>query len=120
MWSGILLVSLFYLAGTREGDGDDLLYTAHYSRTTRSSRGTGVGEAYKRAALSVKSDVRFIRLLPQERLPEVMAAITTMDAEVAFRFLSIDLNYNKVIGVLVSMVVGVLFVNIFYSEIIND
>ena len=70
----------------------------------------GVGEAYKRAALSVKSDVGFIRLLPHERLPEVMAAITTMDAEVAFRFMSIDLNYNKVIGVLVSVVVGVLFV----------
>ena len=70
-----------------------------------------MGEAYKRAALSVKSDVGFIRLLPRDSLmPEVMAAITTMDAEVAFRFMSIDLNYNKVIGVLVSVVVGVLFV----------
>ena len=41
------------------------------------------------------SDVGFIQLLPHERLPEVMSAITTMDAEVTFRFMSIDLNYNK-------------------------
>ena len=71
----------------------------------------GVGEAYKRAALSVKSDVGFMHLLSREGVwLEVMATITTMDAEVAFRFMSIDLNYNKVIGVLVSVVVGVLFV----------
>jgi hypothetical protein len=30
-----------------------------------------------------------------------------MDAEVAFRFMSVDLDYNKVIGVLVSVIVGV-------------
>ena len=33
-----------------------------------------------------------------------------MDAEVAFRFMLVDLDYNKVIGVLVSVIVGVLFV----------
>ena len=69
-----------------------------------------MGEAYKRAALSVKSDVSLMRLLSREGLLEVMTTITMMDAEMAFRFMSIDLNYNKVIGVLVSVVVGVLFV----------
>ena len=33
-----------------------------------------------------------------------------MDAEVSFRLASIDLNYTKVISVLVSVVVGTLFV----------
>ena len=73
-----------------------------------------MGEAYKRAALSVKSDVSLMRLLVelegQHSLLPFITAITTMDAEVAFRLVSVDLNYNKVGGVLVSVVVGVLFI----------
>ena len=65
----------------------------------RTHERTGVGEAYIRAALSVKSDVGLIRLLEREgqnSMLLVMTAITTMDAEVAFRLVSVDLNYNKV------------------------
>ena len=93
----------------------------------------GVGEAYKRAAISVKSDLGLIRLLKSvggdsqvnfhlfwnpndlssslkqchhsmlfvtspSSSQEIITAISTMDAEVSFRFMSVDLNYNKVLG----------------------
>ena len=76
----------------------------------------GVGEAYKCAAAQVRSDVAFIHFLGRCQDPhghltatEVLNAVTMMDTDVSFKLFSIELNYTKVLGVLASALVAVLF-----------
>lgn len=73
----------------------------------------GVGEAYKRTSAEVRSDIGLLTLMGAVSEPEcdrVVAAITTMNEHVAFRLASVDLNYNKVLGVIASSIVAVLFI----------
>ena len=54
--------------------------------------------------------MRFVKLLSYFKESDmVMEAVCSMDADVAFKLLSVDLNVNKVMGVLASIVVAVLF-----------
>lgn len=83
---------------------------AHGARRCAS---VGVGEAYKRTRTEVRSDIGLLDLLGAVSEPEcdrLVTAITAMDSEVAFRLASVDLDYNKVLGVIASAIVAILFI----------